>query len=214
MDLDIFVYYCGEAPSSEVQQEIARGIVGDAGPRKIWDGLNVAAAWKDPSVRLYNCLLFWPPEKTHISQAVEFRKIGFIPSGDGAYTCINKTFINDQIKPAPMIPSSPPSFEKGTSIRRVLHITKDPDRLDILPINDLNGVEDGELLHILGPHFPCGSGTKITGVPKGIVERLLPLSRTTKNVFIESEDNGMLRIWAYCYGESCKPIRDRLGTGD
>lgn len=63
VDLDIFVYYFGEVPSSDMQMEIAKGFIGDNGPRKVWDGLNVSAAWNDPSVRLYNCRLFWPPEK-------------------------------------------------------------------------------------------------------------------------------------------------------
>lgn len=82
VDLDIFVYYYGEAPSSEAQMEIAKGFIGDNGARKVWDGLNVAALWKDPSVRLYNCLLFWPLEKDYISQAEELKKIGFISTGE------------------------------------------------------------------------------------------------------------------------------------
>lgn len=77
VDIDMFVYYWNEAPSSEIQQDIARGFIGDNGPRKVWDGLNVSNAWKDPTVRLYNCRLFWPIEKDNISQADEFRKIGF-----------------------------------------------------------------------------------------------------------------------------------------
>ena len=90
VDLDIFVYYYGDAPSSEVQMEIAKGFIGDNGPRKIWDGLNVQKAWNDNSVRLYNCLLFWPPEKGYISQADEFKKIGFMLSGGpGALGYVN-----------------------------------------------------------------------------------------------------------------------------
>ena len=81
VDLDIFVYYFNDAPSSEVQMEIAKGFIGDNGPRKVWDGLNIAAACNNPSIRLYNCLLFWPPEKDHISQAEGFQKIGFTING-------------------------------------------------------------------------------------------------------------------------------------
>ena len=86
VNLDIFVYYFGKAPSSAAQKEIAKGFIGENGPRKMWDGLNVAAAWDDPTVRLYNCLLFWPPGKDCISQTDEFRKIGFMSRGGSSYT--------------------------------------------------------------------------------------------------------------------------------
>ena len=100
VDLDIFVYYFGEAPSSEVQMEIAKGFIGDNGPRKIWDGLNISRAWNDPSVRLYNCLLFWPPEKEQISQADGFKKVGLTSSGyPGAFGYTN-SYTFDRLRSA------------------------------------------------------------------------------------------------------------------
>lgn len=84
--LDIFVWYFGKAPSLKVQMGIAKGFIGDNGPCKFWDGLNVSALWKDPSARHYSCYLYWPPAKdTQISQADVFYKMNFIPNGGRAY---------------------------------------------------------------------------------------------------------------------------------
>lgn len=85
VSIDLFVFYHREAPSSEQQKAIARGFVGDNGPRKIWDGLNVAAAWKDPTVRLYNCLLYFPPSvAATIRMADDLKKIGFMHAGNSS----------------------------------------------------------------------------------------------------------------------------------
>ena len=78
VNIDIFVYYKTDAPSSEEQKQIARGFVGDVGERKVWDGLNVSNAWDDPTARLYNCLLYFPKDmdkKTNMPE--DFKKIGF-----------------------------------------------------------------------------------------------------------------------------------------
>lgn len=93
----------------------------------------------------------------------------------------------------------------------VFNITETSDMLDTIPINDLGGMANDQLKHILGPHFPCLNGARVVGISRRTIEIMFPMDRAQKNIFIESETGGVLKIWKYCYGESCKSIRNRLG---
>lgn len=84
VDIDLIVYYYNEEPTSESQEAIAKGFIGDNGVRKIWDGLNVASLWEDKTVRMYNCRLYFPPSvSTKVSMFDDLTKIGFKPNESG-----------------------------------------------------------------------------------------------------------------------------------
>lgn len=84
IDVDIFVFYYKPNPSSEEQIALAKGFIGDDGPRKVWDGLNIAGLWGDSTARLYNCQLYFPQSvASRVSMADDLKKIGFLSDGAG-----------------------------------------------------------------------------------------------------------------------------------
>ena len=81
--VDIFIFYSCPTPPRELCRRVIEPLNSKG---MIWDGLNVGALWKDPTVYLYGTLLHWTPEQNaQIDQQVELTKLGFKRDGGGKY---------------------------------------------------------------------------------------------------------------------------------